>query len=148
MSISEGEFFDFIKDFDSKHEELLDAISSDTRTKTLESRHNELMKEITADRTVSPNTANELTDQVGSLVQSEFVSRFKKNIHARLKFADMPDRLDRIPKAHQNTFAWVFRPPEDHPENGSWDNFADWLRSTGQDHIYWITGKGFSIDLA
>ncbi|RYP13663.1 hypothetical protein DL765_006793 [Monosporascus sp. GIB2] len=57
-----------------------------------------------------------------------------------LNFADMRDRYERIPEAHQKTFEWVFREPACNDDlRGKWDNFATWLMSNKQ--LYWVTGK-------
>ncbi|KAI2633041.1 hypothetical protein GGS26DRAFT_555059 [Hypomontagnella submonticulosa] len=58
-----------------------------------------------------------------------------------LKFADMRDRYERIPEAHQKTFEWVFHESEDGEGDSKrrWDNFATWLMSNNK--LYWVTGK-------
>ncbi|KAI0377709.1 hypothetical protein F5Y04DRAFT_171563 [Hypomontagnella monticulosa] len=58
-----------------------------------------------------------------------------------LKFADMRDRYERIPEAHQKTFEWVFHESDINESNSKrrWDNFATWLMSNNQ--LYWVTGK-------
>jgi hypothetical protein len=84
---------------------------------------------------------DELAERMGTLVQLQMEVRFRQIIKARLRFADMPDRLERIPKAHAETFNWVYSPPELHPENGSWNDFTEWLGATGDERVYWLTGQ-------
>lgn len=55
-----------------------------------------------------------------------------------LRFSVMPDRLEEVSEAHQNTFKRIFTPPKDKP----WSSFTSWLK-TG-DGIYWVTGKAGS----
>ncbi|KAF4816665.1 Vegetative incompatibility protein HET-E-1 [Colletotrichum siamense] len=49
-----------------------------------------------------------------------------------LHFAQIKERQNEIPKAHKNTFKWIFN------DNGP-GNFANWLRESSG--IFWITGK-------
>ncbi|OCL12857.1 hypothetical protein AOQ84DRAFT_372706 [Glonium stellatum] len=53
----------------------------------------------------------------------------------------MSSRLESTPKAHQDTFGWIFR--DDDPKNQPqpWNSFTNWLKSTDNANIYWITGK-------
>ncbi|ORY14588.1 hypothetical protein BCR34DRAFT_479383 [Clohesyomyces aquaticus] len=79
--------------------------------------------------------------QVQSMAQKDFAERFHKIISARLRFAEFPDRLESIPKAHQDTFTWIFTPPETHAESASWESFTKWLRGNEGQNLYWIAGK-------
>ncbi|OHF02912.1 hypothetical protein CORC01_01670 [Colletotrichum orchidophilum] len=55
-----------------------------------------------------------------------------RQILKSLRFAQIIERQTEIPKAHQNTFEWVFQENND-------VNFSSWLQgSTG---IFWVTGK-------
>ncbi|KAM0549877.1 hypothetical protein ACHAPJ_009124 [Fusarium lateritium] len=59
----------------------------------------------------------------------------------RLKFKDMMSRELRIPKAHAETFRWIFCDTEDDysklkPEA----NFRSFLQND-KDNLYWVTGK-------
>ncbi|KAF6807151.1 hypothetical protein CPLU01_15829 [Colletotrichum plurivorum] len=49
-----------------------------------------------------------------------------------LHFAEIKERQNEIPEAHQNTFQWIFR--ED-----STTTFPAWLRESGG--LFWVTGK-------
>ena len=69
--------------------------------------------------------------------------RFCSSILAHLEFYDMPDRHDAIPIAHQDTFEWIYRAPQNgvtHPGH----DFVAWLKSSDQGNLYWITGKAGS----
>ncbi|KAE8446916.1 hypothetical protein EG329_011547 [Mollisiaceae sp. DMI_Dod_QoI] len=87
----------------------------------------------------------------------------KHHILERLRFGEMEDRSERIPKAHSKTFDWIFRSseapdrqfdqaesssggnvttgnsPEDPKTQCQWSNFVQWLQSDSS--LYWITGK-------
>jgi hypothetical protein len=65
------------------------------------------------------STMDGLEDKMGDLVQPQQNSRFVRLINARLRFADMPDRFERIPTTFQDTFVWLYRSPESHPEADS-----------------------------
>jgi hypothetical protein len=66
-------------------------------------------------------------------VGAALISIFLEHLH----FPEMSDRQERIPKAHAQTFEWIFSAPQkvDKP----WDNFTDWFESSSD--LYWITGK-------
>lgn len=55
----------------------------------------------------------------------------------------MRDRHESIPKAHQDTFEWIYQTPRD-GSTYPWDDFAAWLRNSDQTGLYWITGKAGS----
>jgi hypothetical protein len=133
--------FRFIQNFEDRNQKILDTISSSVQLNTLELRDNALRKTTGDDVTSRLDTINELADNMSTLVQEKLESRFTKIIQARLKFSDMQDRFERIPKAHVETFTWVYGPPELHPESGSWNNFTEWLGAATNSHIYWVTGK-------
>jgi hypothetical protein len=137
----ESEVLNYIKEFDYKYGTALDAISSNAKMTSLVARDTELRNSDALGFKESVDTMDELSKKMDNLVQSRMESRFRQIIQARLTFADMPDRLERIPKAHEETFGWVYSPPEEHPEHGSWNDFGQWLRATGEERIYWITGQ-------
>ena len=63
--------------------------------------------------------------------------RLREVFLERLRYAGMNDRVDRIAKAYEKTFQWIF-------EDGSlqqtrWSDFRNWLESDSS--LYWITGK-------
>ena len=65
--------------------------------------------------------------------QSYQISQFL----SQLRYEGMPDRHERITKAHKKTFDWIYQGLE--VSNGSWSNFVEWLENgVGP---YWITGK-------
>ncbi|KAH7093260.1 hypothetical protein FB567DRAFT_514985 [Paraphoma chrysanthemicola] len=137
----EGQIFKFIEEFDMKHHELLEVLSSSARSNNLEVRNAELRKTVDSDSVVPMGSMDGLADRVDSLVQSQLLSRFKLIIEARLIFVDMRDRFERISKSHEDTFAWIYKRPEDHPEHGRWNDFAQWLGASDTARLYWITGK-------
>jgi hypothetical protein len=54
----------------------------------------------------------------------------------KLGFPEIVQRQERIPKALQNTFEWVYQEPK--PDQ-NWTSFIEWLACGNG--IYWITGK-------
>ena len=58
----------------------------------------------------------------------------------KLRYSGMEDRIERIAKAYENTFQWIWeaRPLSDK----AWSNFVEWLESDSR--LYWITGKAGS----
>ncbi|KAK2021271.1 hypothetical protein LX32DRAFT_668742 [Colletotrichum zoysiae] len=75
--------------------------------------------------TDSPNTRHEE-------LQAAFLASFVYNV--------MDDRHQRITKAHEDTFRWLFQRPTE--ATAKWANFIDWLESDAS--LYWITGKAGS----
>jgi hypothetical protein len=51
----------------------------------------------------------------------------------------MADRHERIAEAYEETFKWLYRPPNEGTD--SWDDFVKWIEDGSQPNIYWITGK-------
>ncbi|KAK4222132.1 hypothetical protein QBC38DRAFT_100666 [Podospora fimiseda] len=91
-----------------------------------------------SDNTLSINTHRAQGNVSGGLEigkRGEITSRVLDCLH----FRQIRDRVESIPKAHAETFQWIF----DHPkENLRWDSFPDWLqRGEG---CYWINGKAGS----
>lgn len=92
----------------------------------------------------SPKKKDDITDfsyQLHTSVEVDVEARFCKLMLARLYFADLPDRIKHIPKAHQKTFGWVFNESAPADNSPRWDNFAKWVENDDQGNIYWITGK-------
>ncbi|KAH7403119.1 hypothetical protein BKA64DRAFT_573567, partial [Cadophora sp. MPI-SDFR-AT-0126] len=58
----------------------------------------------------------------------------------RLHFDDMEDRHNRISKAHETTFQWLYQDREEGIP--PWSSFTKWL--TSDSNLYWITGKAGS----
>jgi hypothetical protein len=85
----------------------------------------------------SEDNLDAFSSQLHLSIQAEIELRFQKHILASLYFSGLPDRIQHIPEAHQETFEWIFNPPE----TGRWDSFADWLQSADGKRMYWITGK-------
>lgn len=56
----------------------------------------------------------------------------------RLCYFGMKDREERIAKAYENTFRWIWE--DRFPSEKRWPNFIEWLESDSQ-KLYWITGK-------
>lgn len=55
----------------------------------------------------------------------------------RLRYPGMQDREQRIAKAHEKTFQWIWEGCI--PSEQRWSSFTDWLESDSR--LYWITGK-------
>jgi hypothetical protein len=74
--------------------------------------------------------------------QEEDRHRRKAELHIResLRFETMTHRYETISEAHQRTFEWIFRDPEE--EDLPWSSFTDWAESGSG--IYWINGKAGS----
>ncbi|KAH8784376.1 hypothetical protein BGZ57DRAFT_757700 [Hyaloscypha finlandica] len=74
--------------------------------------------------------------------QEEDRHRRKAELHIResLRFETMTNRYETISEAHQRTFEWIFRDPEE--EDLPWSSFIDWTESGSG--IYWINGKAGS----
>lgn len=121
LSTLQKNLFDFIENSELRHHELLHAIN---RNNCADSR-----------------SISAFSDKIGSLAQADSDMRFFRVIRARLQFSDMPERLENIPKAHQDTFSWIFRPANAHPDDQSWNSFTEWLRNSNGQNLYWITGK-------
>ncbi|KAL2006443.1 hypothetical protein VTN00DRAFT_9111 [Thermoascus crustaceus] len=81
--------------------------------------------------------------QFNTGAESVAEQRFRSLILAHLEFHDMRDRHESIPKAHQDTFEWIYQTPRD-GSTYPWDDFAAWLRNSDQASLYWITGKAGS----
>jgi hypothetical protein len=76
-----------------------------------------------------------------SAVDMDVEDRFCEMMLARLFFTDMPERYEAIPKAHKDTFKWIFTEAPTTPKPDMWDSFPSWLSGTSGENLYWITGK-------
>ncbi|KAH7068640.1 hypothetical protein FB567DRAFT_457239 [Paraphoma chrysanthemicola] len=83
----------------------------------------------------------EFSNQLTSLVQTDLEDHFSKMILGRLYFVDLPHRYENIPKAHRDTFEWVFAGSPSQQDPVKWDGFSEWLSATGEKNVYWATGK-------
>jgi hypothetical protein len=63
-----------------------------------------------------------------------------KRILDCLYFRQITDRVEEVPRAHPNTFDWIFRDPSG--TQRPWHDFVEWLK-TGCG-CYWICGKAGS----
>jgi hypothetical protein len=76
-----------------------------------------------------------------SVVDEESAARIQAAILQSLRFREMADREYRIPKAHQETFKWIFENQEGQAEaNKPRTGFKAFLEGY-EDQLYWITGK-------
>ena len=57
-----------------------------------------------------------------------------------LRYDGIDDRVERITKAHEKTFRWIFE--RDQPPDCRWSNFRIWLESDSK--LFWVTGKAGS----
>ncbi|KAF4464750.1 small s [Fusarium albosuccineum] len=70
--------------------------------------------------------------------QSPKRRKTRRSLIKSLKFQEMEDREIRIPKAHRETFKWIYEPPT--VNTRPWSSFRSFLRRK-KGGIYWITGK-------
>ncbi|KAK2756844.1 hypothetical protein CKAH01_17129 [Colletotrichum kahawae] len=75
---------------------------------------------------------NELAQTLAAFAEEAKNHGINRAILESLHFAQIKERQNEIPKAHTDTFKWIF------DENGP-GNFANWLRESSG--IFWITGK-------
>ena len=78
----------------------------------------------------------EFSDRLMSSVDMDLEERFFNAILGRLYFADLSDRYESIPKAHEDTFRWVFESKSQQRNSDEWDSFADWLSGTDGKNIF------------
>ncbi|KAF6812056.1 hypothetical protein CSOJ01_05337 [Colletotrichum sojae] len=102
----------------------------------------------TAQRSMNANTVDNTTylDLVSASLSEGAKKEREKLMQRRtlesLRFADMRDRYERIPEAHQKTFEWIFRGASHSAhddEEQPWTSFNEWLSSDKS--LYWVTGK-------
>jgi hypothetical protein len=67
-------------------------------------------------------------------------ARVRLSLLESLRFPMMNDRYEKLARAHEQTFLWIFKCPQSRQK--PWDNFAEWL-SIGAG-TYWIQGKAAS----
>ena len=94
--------------------------------------------------TQTPDTPNDMlladfSNSLSKVAQHEQEESAKHRMLQSLIFPDMRDRYEGVSKAHQRTFDWVFREPDDDTLRRKWDNFTAWAVSDKK--LYWITGK-------
>lgn len=75
---------------------------------------------------------NELAQTLTAFAEEAKSYRITRAILQSLHFTQIKERQNEIPKAHKDTFNWIFH------ENGP-GNFANWLK--GSRGIFWVTGK-------
>lgn len=71
-------------------------------------------------------------------VSGEHAKTMQNLILQNMRFREMTDRERRIPKAHGQTFTWIYEDPR--TTSKSWASFKDFLQLPDQ-KLYWITGK-------
>jgi hypothetical protein len=62
--------------------------------------------------------------------------QFDRRLRRWVRSSEMDIRYDKIAKAHDKTFEWIFRPPRDQ----QWSDFPHWLEDENEG-LYWITAK-------
>jgi hypothetical protein len=81
---------------------------------------------------------------LSSVVDRDVENRFFNLIIASLYFSDLPERYEFIPKAHQDTFHWLFAndaQQQQQMDTDDWDSFTEWLSATDGKNVFWISGK-------
>ncbi|KAF2110995.1 hypothetical protein BDV96DRAFT_193895 [Lophiotrema nucula] len=103
----------------------------------------ELLKSIKAERWDDKNAddVQRFASQLDDSARSDLQEQFCRMICARLYFSSMPDRLESIAAAHQETFKWLFEETGSTIAVQQWDSFTDWLEEDSGSNIYWVTGK-------
>jgi hypothetical protein len=66
----------------------------------------------------------EFSEQLMFSVEADVEERFFDMILGRLYFSDLPDRLESIPEAHQETFQWLFESDPQQYNPNDWDSFT------------------------
>ena len=72
----------------------------------------------------------------GAALDNDKLDEFKLFQTSVLSFEELEARHQQIPVAYDRTYTWVFEEPQG---NREWSSFAKWL--TGDESLYWITGK-------
>ncbi|CAI0653755.1 unnamed protein product [Colletotrichum noveboracense] len=92
------------------------------------------------ERLVNAQVVEQSTEDLESFAKqlSRFVdeTNHRGNIRSILKslhFAQIKERQNEIPRAHRNTFEWIF-------DESSSVNFTSWFQHSGQG-VFWVTGK-------
>ena len=91
--------------------------------------------------TIYQNAEDSATHEAPTLEVPEYRrARLQKELIKPLRFSGMEDREERIAKAHEKTFQWIFE--DDGLPEKRWANFKEWLETDSR--LYWITGKAGS----
>lgn len=61
---------------------------------------------------------------------------FHQGLLTWLRFTELDNRHDKISRAYEKTFEWIFHAPP----NDQWSDFVKWLEGDTEP-LYWITGK-------
>ncbi|KAH0832653.1 hypothetical protein FOPE_01273 [Fonsecaea pedrosoi] len=64
--------------------------------------------------------------------------RAKEQLMNSLWFSASNERRNRIDRAHQNTYQWIFKPKDN--EITVWDDFVQWFQDEHRP-CYWVSGK-------
>ena len=124
--------------FESYHKKLNQTLGD---TQALDLRHFDKII-ATTDRTtlMDPDEgSSHLVSNSSYRITAQTAQRARDAVLEHLWFRQIPARQDAIPKAHAETFEWVFHP--DMVED-TWDDLSKWL-ATGSG-CYWINGKAAS----
>ncbi|KAH0430079.1 hypothetical protein CcaCcLH18_08025 [Colletotrichum camelliae] len=108
------------KEWNRATEQKLDAMAQQVK---------ELLKSESRTESVG---VNELAQTLAAFAEEAKNHGINRAILESLHFGQIKERQNEIPKAHTDTFKWIFN------ENGP-GNFANWLRESSG--IFWITGK-------
>lgn len=87
------------------------------------------------------------TTKINNIRRDERLMRksVEDELLGRLNFPTITERFEEVAEAHQHTFQWIFRKPEDgvHAGQGKqWSLFPEWLQHGNG--LYWINGKAAS----
>lgn len=82
------------------------------------------------------NTATPWTSITQRDMTSQTFRDFQEGLLEWIRFAELETRYEKVAKAHEETFEWVFHTPQE----GRWSDFPQWLEDDDE-HLYWITGK-------
>ena len=89
------------------------------------------------------NLERGIGDGLGSWDDSPVAQTLKDSLLDKLAYTELSNREDRISRAFQKTFEWIFSDSvEAGKDDHSWSNFKQWLAQGSG--IYWITGKAGS----
>lgn len=76
-------------------------------------------------------------EQLAAAAQKERMAHLQRKFIDKLQFPEIRDRQNRIPRAHKETFHWVFT--SDNKETRAGSNFGKWLHQG--EGIFWVSGK-------
>jgi hypothetical protein len=83
------------------------------------------------------NLLKNFSRDLSKQAKMEWAEALTPRIINRLRFQGIFERQARIPKAHRQTFNWIYEPPR--ADGVAWSSFVQWLEE--DDELYWITGK-------